>query len=138
MLVYSEKIRVRYGETDQMGYVYYGNYALYYEQARTEMMRVLGFPYAVMEQQGIMLPVRNFSVTYYHSASYDELLTVKVSVEKMPTAALEIKYQTYNEAGLLLNEGTTTLVFVNAATRRPCRPPQAFLDALQNNASSNE
>jgi acyl-CoA thioester hydrolase len=128
---YSEKIRVRYGETDQMGYVYHGNYALYYEQARTEMMRQLGLSYAELERQGTMLPIRELNIKYYHPASYDELLTVTATVEQMPTVKMLIKYRTHNEAGLLLNEGTTTLVFVDAATRRPVHPPQIFLERVK-------
>jgi acyl-CoA thioester hydrolase len=130
MCIHNEKIRVRYGETDQMGYAYHGNYALYFEQARTEMLRSMGFPYAELERQGIMMPIREISIKYYQPARYDDLLTIETRVAQMPTVRIFIEYKTYNEAGVLLNEGSTTLVFVDAGTRRPVRPPKSFMEAI--------
>jgi acyl-CoA thioester hydrolase len=131
MYSYSEKIRVRYGETDQMGYLWHGNYALYYEQVRTGMLRQLGLPYAELEHQGIMLPIREMHITYYHPAHYDDLLTVTATVTQMPTVKMQIEYKIYNEAGLLLNEGSTMLVFVDAHSRRPVHPPQVFMEKVK-------
>lgn len=130
MYSHTEKIRVRYGETDQMGYLWHGNYALYYEQARTEMMRTLGLSYAELERQGVMLPLREIALKYYRPARYDELLSVTASIVKMPSVKMEIGYQICGEAGALLNEGSTTLVFVDAQSRRPVRPPQIFTERL--------
>jgi acyl-CoA thioester hydrolase len=131
MYSYSEKIRVRYGETDQMGYLWHGNYALYYEQARTEMMRHFGLPYAEVEQLGIMMPFREMLIKYLQPARYDELLTITTIVPQMPTVKMLIEYQIHNEAGTLLNEGSTMLVFVDALTRRPVHPPQILMERLK-------
>jgi acyl-CoA thioester hydrolase len=132
MYIHKEKIRVRYGETDKMGYVYHGNYPLYYEQARTEMMRALGLPYTELEAQNIMMPLIELNIKYYHPAVYDDVITVETSIAKMPTAKIEFAYRLYNEQQQLLNEGTTVLAFINAKTRHPCRPPQCFINQLKN------
>ena len=85
MLSHTETIRVRYGETDQMGYVYYGNYALYYEVGRVELLRKLGISYKDLEQQGIGLPVLSLDIKYIKPARYDDLLTIKTSVLVIPS-----------------------------------------------------
>ena len=125
------QIRVRYGETDQMGYVYYGKYAEYYEVARTEMIRSLGFTYRKMEDEGIQLPVIHFEIRYRRPAFYDDLLTVKTELRSMPGARITFYYQVYNEAKDLLNEGEVTLVFTNIQTRRPIHPPEQLVAALK-------
>lgn len=131
MIISSTKVRVRYAETDQMGYVYYGNYAQYFEVGRVEMLRELGFSYHALEQQGIMLPVLDFQVRYMQPALYDDLLTVKTTIPVIPSARIQFDYQLFNEAGTQLNEATTTLVFVNKETGRPCRVPEDLLAAMQ-------
>lgn len=125
------EVRVRYSETDKMGYVYYGNYATYFEVARVEMIRALGLSYAAMEKQGVMLPVLEFRIKYYKPAYYDDLLTITTTVSKVPQSRIEFDYQTRNEKGELLNEAYTSLVFVDVETGRPCRAPKTFLDALE-------
>jgi acyl-CoA thioester hydrolase len=131
MYIYSEKIRVRYAETDQMGYLWHGNYALYYEQARTEMIRNLGLSYAELEHLGVMMPVRELQCRYLQPARYDDVLTVTCIVQHMPTAKLFIEYRIYNEANVLLNEGSTLIVFMDAASRRPVRPPHIFMERIK-------
>lgn len=130
MYSYETKIRVRYGETDKMGVVYYGNYPLYYEVARTEMIRNLGFTYRKLEESGIMMPVLSLNVKYIRPAYYDDLLTVKVFVKKMPTSRIEFEYEIYNEKEELLNVGNTVLVFLNAETNRPQQPPELLMKSL--------
>lgn len=125
------KLRVRYGETDKMGYVYYGVYPLYYEVGRTELMRNFDYPYKKIEDMGIMLPVRSLDVKYYQAAKYDDLLTVKTTIKEMPTAKITFHYEILNEEGVLLNEGNTTLVFVDETTRRPIKAPKELLDQLK-------
>ncbi|MCB2196119.1 MAG: acyl-CoA thioesterase [Bacteroidetes bacterium] len=125
------QVRVRYGETDKMGYVYYGVYPLYYEVGRTELMRNFDYPYKKIEDMGIMLPVRSLDVKYYQAAKYDDLLTVKTTVKEMPTAKITFHYEILNEEGVLLNEGNTTLVFVDETTRRPRKAPKELLDQLK-------
>jgi len=118
------KIRVRYGETDQMGYVYYGNYASYYEVARVESLRQLGFCYRELEEKGIMLPVLENHSKFHKPAKYDELLTIKVTIPEMPTLKMKFRYEIFNESKLLINTGDTTLVFIKKETMKPCRMPE--------------
>ena len=128
----SDKIqfRVRYGETDQMGFVYYGNYAQYFEMGRTEWLRKLGITYKKMEQDGIMLPVINLNINYFKPAKYDDLLTLKTILKKMPSAKIEFSYEVFNEENELLTTANTTLVFVNMKTNKPTRAPEYILKRL--------
>jgi acyl-CoA thioester hydrolase len=131
MYSHTTKIRVRYGETDQMGYVYYGNYAQYYEVGRVEMLRSLGMDYASMEASGIMLPVLDLSCKFIKPALYDQEITVKTTIEQLPGVRIQFKYELFNEAEELINIGTTTLVFVDMAKNKPCLPPADFMDKVQ-------
>jgi acyl-CoA thioester hydrolase len=126
----SVKIRVRYGETDQMGYVYYGNYASYYEVARVESLRSIGFAYKKLEDQGIMLPVLENHSQFILPGRYDELLTVKTTIPKLPGVKIVFHYEITNEDGSLINRGETTLAFVDKNTMRPCKPPKSMIDLL--------
>ncbi|MDR3093113.1 MAG: acyl-CoA thioesterase [Bacteroidales bacterium] len=129
--MYDTQLRVRYGETDQMGYVYYGNYPLYYEVARTEWLRTLGLSYRQMEEEGILLPVRSLNVCYISAAHYDDLLTVRVMLKKLPGVRIHFFYEIYNEQQTLLNTGETELIFVDAKTRKPRKAPEILLNELQ-------
>ena len=131
MFVHSTKIRVRYGETDQMGYMYYGNYAQFYEVGRVEMLRSMGLSYRGMEEFGIMMPVLEMTTRYIKPALYDEEITVKVTVAKMPGIRIVFNYELFNEAGVLINTAETLLIFVNMETNRPCLAPQYFLDKMK-------
>ena len=125
------KIRVRYGETDQMGYVYYGNYAEFYEVARVEMLRKLGLTYKWMESTGIMMPVLELKCKYIKPAYYDDEITIKVVVKQLPSTRIIFNYELYNEQGELINLGETTLVFVNIETKRPTVGPEEFMEKLR-------
>ena len=105
MLIHSTKIRVRYGETDQMGYMYYGNYAQFYEVGRVELLRSLGMTYESMEASGIMMPVLELKCKYLKPALYDQEITVKVIIEKMPGIRIHFNYELYNEQEELINIG---------------------------------
>ena len=131
MFEHSTKIRVRYGETDQMGYMYYGNYAQFYEVSRVEMLRSIGLTYSGMEESGIMMPVLEMKCKYLKPALYDEEITVKVIMEKMPGIKIHFKYELFNEKTELINIGETILVFINMQSNRPCLPNQDFLDRLK-------
>jgi acyl-CoA thioester hydrolase len=125
------QIRVRYSETDQMGYVYYGNFAAYYEVARTEAFRTLGVNYKEMEKAGTMMPVLEMRTKYIRPARYDDLLTVRVLVKQKPAGTrITFEYEVLNEAKELLNVGETTLVFVNMRTGRPIPLPESILNKL--------
>ncbi len=125
------KLRVRYGETDQMGVVYYGNYAQYFEVGRTEWLRDFGITYKQMEADGFLLPVISLKVKYVKSARYDDVLTVKTSLVKIPSVTIEFNYEIYNEAGEILVEGNTVLAFIDVNRNRPTRCPSYLLDELQ-------
>ncbi|MDR2908206.1 MAG: acyl-CoA thioesterase [Bacteroidales bacterium] len=131
MYSFEIQLRPRYGETDQMGYVYYGNYPAYYEVARNESMRNLGLTYREMEERGVMLPVRDMHIEYKKAARYDDLLIVKIWITEMPVAKLSHRYEIFDAQGNLLNIGTTTLVFVDSTTMKPCRCPQWFSELVR-------
>ncbi len=130
MFINETNLRVRYSETDRMGYVYYGNYASYYEVGRVEALRSLGLSYREMEDSGIMLPVFHFSIKYYKPAFYDDLLTVKTTIPELPTTRIKFLYQIYNINKVLLNEGETTLIFVNTKTGKPFMAPEYFIEKI--------
>ena len=125
------QIRVRYAETDQMGYVYYGHYAAYFEVARVEMLRSLGFSYKVLEEEGVILPVLNYTIKYIKPAFYDELLKIKIVIKELPATRIRFDYETFNEKEELINIAETTLVFVNKKTGRPTAPPDDLLEAMK-------
>ena len=130
MYVSQTYIRVRYGETDQMGYVYYGFYAMYYEVGRVESLRQLGLTYKELEEMGVMMPVLENHSTYLAPARYDDLLRVVTTLHEKPGVKIRFHYEIFNESNVLLHRGETLLAFVDKRTNRPCRPPQAMLDVL--------
>lgn len=131
MFSHSTKLRVRYAETDQMGYMYYGNYATFYEVGRVEMLRSLGMTYKSMEESGIMMPVLDMKCKFIKPALYDEEITISVTVAKMPSVRIHFAYQLFNEKQELINEGETTLVFIDVKRNKPCLPAADFLKKLQ-------
>jgi acyl-CoA thioester hydrolase len=122
--------RVCYGDTDQMGYMYYGNYARLYEIARTEALRSIGYKYKKMEEEGIMMPVYENYSKYLFPAVYDDLLTIKVSIKTLPSVRCVFDYEIFNEAGKQLNIGKTTLVFSRITDNKLCKPPKYLMDIL--------
>ena len=125
------KVRVRYAETDQMGVVYHGNYAQYFEMGRVEWLRNLGVSYKSMEEEGVMLPVVSLTMNYKKPARYDDLLTVRTILKKQESVKIEFDYEITNEAGELLTTGNSILVFVNMKTGRPSAPPEYILEKLK-------
>ena len=124
-------LRVRYKETDQMGIVHHSNYPVYYEYARTEILRRKGATYKMMEEKGVMMPVREVGMKFLTPARYDDLLTIKCMMNEIKGARLRFDHEIRNEAGELVNTGFVELVFVNATTRRPCHAPQWFVDLFR-------
>ena len=122
--------RVRYGETDQMGVVYHGNYAQYLEMGRVEWLRDLGISYKSMEENGILLPVISLELKFKKSAVYDDLITVVTKLRKTPSVRIEFDFEIYNEAGELLVEANTVLAFMNSKTKRPVKCPEYLLSKL--------
>jgi acyl-CoA thioester hydrolase len=125
------QIRVRYGETDQMGYCYYGNYAQYFEVGRVEALRSCGLSYKEMEANGVMLPVSDFQVKYLAPAFYDDLLRIRTKIVEIDRARIYFEYEVYNESDKLLSKATTTLVFVKKENMRPTSPPSTFLSLME-------
>ncbi|WP_268035921.1 acyl-CoA thioesterase [Algoriphagus sp. PAP.12] len=125
------QLRVRYAETDQMSYVYYGNYAMYFEVARVEAMRSIGFSYKQMEDEGVMMPVLESHFKYIKPGKYDELLTIKTRIPELPGVRIRFEYEVYNEENELITEGWTILTFLKKDSHRPTRPPQNLLDLLK-------
>ena len=123
--------RVRYGETDQMGVVYHGNYPQYLEMGRVEWLRVLGISYKKMEEKGIILPVISLHINYKKSAVYDDLLTVRTIIRKKPMVKIEFDYEIYNEKGELLAEANTILAFMDAKKNKPVKCPDYLLEKLK-------
>ena len=132
MYTATTQIRVRYGETDQMGFLYYGNYALYYESGRAEAIRELGFTYRQLEEMGIHMPVVALNAQYFRPALYDDLITVKTILKELPEGSkIEFHSELYNEQGQLLNKGVTTLVFYDPAEKKKVTMPEPLLARLR-------
>lgn len=126
------EVRVRYGETDQMGYLYYGHYALYYEVGRAEAIRQLGYTYKELEEMGIMMPVVDLHAQYFRPALYDDLITVKTILKELPEShKIQFHSELYNEQKQLLNKGVTTLVFYDPVTKQKVNMPEELKNRLQ-------
>lgn len=132
MYTSTTQIRVRYGETDQMGYLYYGNYALYYEVGRAESIRQLGFTYRELEGMGIMMPVVELNSQYFRPALYDDLITVNTILKELPDGPkIQFHSELYNEQGQLLNKGVTTLVFYDPKEKKKTGLPEELYNRLK-------
>ncbi len=131
MYSHAVKYRVCYADTDQMGYVYYGNYARLYEIARVETLRSLGVSYKSLEDNGIGLPVAEHYTKFIAPGLYDDELTIICQVDMLPTAKIVFSYRIKNEDGLLINEGNTTLVFMDLKTKKVVKAPDFIMQALQ-------
>lgn len=124
-------IRVRYGETDQMGVVYHGNYAQYFEIGRTEWLRSIGVTYKDMEKSGIMLPVISLSCNFKKSALYDDELTITTLLKKQPTVKIEFDVEIRNQNNELICTGNSILAFLNSVTKKPIRCPEHLLKKIK-------
>jgi len=125
-------IRVRYAETDQMGVVYHSNYFPYFESARAESIRELGFTYADMEKMGVIMPVTEVQCRYHRPARYDDLLTIKTTLTEMPVnSKIEFHHEVYNEQKELLAAGKVVLYFMEAGTMKRTTMPQQLAEKVQ-------
>ena len=127
------KLRVRYSDTDQMGYVYYGRYASFYEIARVELFRSLGFSYKKLEEEGIGMPVIDMETKYILPIKYDEQIKINSIIENLPSSRIRFKYEVYNQNNELANTAKTTLTFINLTNKKPVRMPAELLDIIKNN-----
>ncbi|MCP4310216.1 MAG: acyl-CoA thioesterase [Bacteroidetes bacterium] len=123
--------RVIYGDTDQMGVVYYGSYGRLYEMGRSEMIRELGFPYAELEEMGVVMPVYSVEARYRKVISYDELITIETTVNELPTAKMKFHHRIYKEDGTLAHEATVVLVFMDMQTKKLVRAPDVLLNVIK-------
>ena len=133
MIHTTHSIRVRYGETDPMKYVYYGNYAEYFEVARVELFRTLGISYDEIERRGIFLPVSEYKIKYLKPGLYDQLLEIHTYIKKIPAVKIEFDYEIYNEDKVKITEASTTLFFLDAETNKIVRCPDFLLDLIKEN-----
>ena len=133
MINTNTSIRVRYGETDPMKYVYYGNYAEYFEVARVELFRTLGISYDEIERRGIFLPVSEYKIKYLKPGLYDQLLEIHTYIKKIPAVKIEFEYEIYNEDKVKITEASTTLFFLDAETNKIVRCPDFLLNLIKEN-----
>ena len=124
------KVRIRYSETDQMGYVYYGNYARFYEIGRTELMRSLGIHYKSMEDHGIMMPVVSMEVKYLRPAVYDDIIEIRTQIKKLTKDSVVFISVIYNEKNELLNRGIVKLCFIDKATHQRIPTPSFIVNQI--------
>ena len=122
--------RIRYGETDQMGVVYHGNYAQYLEMGRVEWLRALGISYKSMEESGLILPVISLHINFKKSAVYDDKIRVVTRLKSSPLVKIEFDYEIYNEKGEILVTANTVLAFMDKETNRPTRCPEYLLEKI--------
>lgn len=127
----NSQIRIRYSETDQMGYCYYGNYAQFFEIGRVEALREIGVSYKELEARGIMLPVVEFNVKYHRPALYDDLIKIRTILNKVPTAKIEFNYEIFNEKNELLTTAYTSLVFISSETMKPIPAPEDLIEKIR-------
>ena len=126
------RIRVRYGETDRMGVLHHSVYPLYLEEARTDLMRRSQITYKQLEDSGIIFPVRNINITFLHPAFYDDIISVKVTLEEIRGPRINFSYELTNEEGEKIATATTELVFTDGRSFKPIRPPQKIVEMLTN------
>jgi len=132
MYTHEYQKRVRYGETDKMGYLYYGHYAQYYEIGRVEMLRSLGLTYRTMEEEmNVMMPVMSLQMRYVRPALYDDLLTIRTTLRNLPDRFIVFHVELFNEEKKLVNGGQVKLCFVDRTTNKTIATPPALLDLLK-------
>lgn len=133
MIHTTHSLRVRYAETDPMKYVYYGNYAQYFEVARVELFRSLGISYDEIESQGIWLPVSEYNIKYLKPALYDEVLEIHTFIKKIPGVRVEFDYEIYNSSKQKITEAKTTLFFLDSKTNKIVKCPSFLMELIEKN-----
>ena len=130
MYTHEVSVRVRYAETDQMGFVYHGHFATWLEIARVEALRNVGVSYRELEEEGILMPVLDLQLHFLQPAKYDQVLRVVASVPEMPRVKIRFSYEIFNEEDCKICEASTTLVFLQRSSMKPVRTPVKVLERL--------
>ncbi|CAN5584270.1 thioesterase family protein [soil metagenome] len=126
------KIRIHYALTDQMGFVYHGHYAQFYEIGRGEAIRTIGYTYKDIEAMGIIMPVVDIHSRFLRPAKYDDLITVKTTLRELPVHhKIVFHSEIFNEEGALLNTGDVTLYLMEVNGMKRCAMPQALKSKLE-------
>ncbi|MDX1955281.1 MAG: thioesterase family protein [Chitinophagaceae bacterium] len=132
MFTSSTNIRVRYAETDQMGVVYHSNYFPYFESARAEAIRELGFTYADMEKEGVIMPIIDLHARFIRPALYDDLLTIRTTLKELPVHhKIEFHHEVFNEKEELLTTATIILYFMDKKEMKKTTMPEALRKTLE-------
>ncbi|MGK0317593.1 MAG: acyl-CoA thioester hydrolase [Saprospiraceae bacterium] len=132
MFIHEHQKRIRYGETDQMGYLYYGNYALLFEIGRVEAIREMGTTYKYMEEEmGVMMPVIFMECRYLAPAKYDELITIRTILKELPTKIIEFHHEILNESGKLIHRGVVKLFFIDMKTNKRVSTPSFLTNKIK-------
>jgi len=132
MVKHATSIRIRYADTDQMKFVYYGKFFEYFEQGRSDLLREIGLPYTRVEEMGLFIPVVEAHAEYKKPARYDDLLQVVTILRDPPVARVRLDYEVYREGEKeLLADGYTIHSFLNAETGKPTRAPAQFVEAIE-------
>ncbi len=130
MFISDTKVRILYAHTDKMGVVYYGNYFVFFEAGRNDMLRILGMPYTEIESLGYIIPVLKSHCEYFTPAKYDQLINIRCFLKEMPAARMRIDYEVTFE-GEKIATGYTEHCFANMHTFKPSRPPEKFTELLK-------
>jgi acyl-CoA thioester hydrolase len=125
-MAFTHPIRVRYAECDRMGFVHHSNYALYFEEARTEYLRSLGVNYKQLEDEGVIMPLRSMHHDFIKAARYDDLLSIEVKLVGEVGVRCQFQYKVVNQEGVHCCNGMTELFFVNRDSMRPMRIPDSL------------
>ena len=131
MITSETKIQIRYDEVDKMGYVYHGNYAKYFHISRTELMREIGFSDKELEAQNIILPVIEMNIKYKNPVFYDDIITIKTSLNHIPGSRMKFLHEVRNHNNELINQAESTVVFVDMHTRKPIKAPERIVDKIK-------
>ncbi len=133
MIYTTHSVRVRYAETDPMKYVYYGNYAMYFELGRVELFRSIGISYDEIEKAGIWLPVTDYNIKYLKPALYDQKLEIHTYLKKKPGVRIIFDYEIYNEEGVKITQASTSLYFLSATENKIIKCPDFLMKLIDDN-----
>jgi len=133
MITSENKIQIRYDEVDKMGYVYHGNYAKFYHISRTELLRKIGISDKELESRGILLPVIEMNIKYLKPIYYDEIITIKTSLNHIPGSRMKFRHEVCNHNNEVINIAESTVVFVDINTRKPMKAPELIVDKIKLN-----